>query len=297
MGTAQKVSVPADALLFYWRDHKNVEFSNFYPCKITIDGKCYNSTEHYFQSEKATSVELKEWIRAAPTAGYSKRAAHILKTEDMDPDWEERKVDVMRTALYAKFTQHEELRKILLATGERELHEDSPTDMVWGMHGEDLLGKLLMELRAALRSSKPETFLRKPVVDRDDYKPTKSEDTTYNNGWVTVRIPKQFKKWRERLLESKSFRVSVMDAVDEKLKELLKQYPVNLEIYWMEEGPLFKIGIHCSAYPEPSRMRYSCNNIDNQPQADILHLCLCAYMDKLIDALNELECNPDAFKE
>ncbi len=205
----------------------------------------------------------------------------------------------MRKALYAKFIQNLDLREMLLATGDAELHEDSPTDMVWGRRGQDLLGKLLMELRAALRTSCPEAFLRKPVIDKEKYRPTKSENTTYNKGWVTVGIPKQFEKWRERLMESKTFRVSVMDAVDERLAETLKQYPVNLEIYWMEGGPLFKISAHCSAGPDPelSHLRYNCSNIDNQPQADILHLCLSAYMETLIDALNELECNPDAFKQ
>ena len=161
MATTQGKDADANgAILFYWKDRKNVEFSNFYPCKIVVDGEAYSSTEHYFQSQKAATPELRKWIRNSPTASYSKRAAHIIKQEDMDPDWEKNRVGVMRKALYAKFTQNPDLREKLLATGDAELHEDSPTDMVWGMHGQDLLGKLLAELRAALRTSNPEVFLR-----------------------------------------------------------------------------------------------------------------------------------------
>ena len=61
----------------------------------------------------------------------------------------------MKTALRAKFTQHENLKKILLDTGDRELIEDSPTDYQWGCGqdgtGQNLLGKALVEIRTELR--------------------------------------------------------------------------------------------------------------------------------------------------
>jgi len=61
----------------------------------------------------------------------------------------------MKTALRAKFTQHEDLKKILLDTGDRELIEDSPVDYQWGCGkdgtGQNLLGKALVEIRQELR--------------------------------------------------------------------------------------------------------------------------------------------------
>lgn len=52
-----------------------------------------------------------------------------------------------------KFDQHPELKGKLMATGEAEIIEDSKTDAFWGIGkkgtGKNMLGKMLMELRAA----------------------------------------------------------------------------------------------------------------------------------------------------
>ncbi len=62
----------------------------------------------------------------------------------------------MREALTAKFRQNPELLEQLLATGDAELVENSPVDYFWGIgadgSGKNTLGKLLMEVRAALRA-------------------------------------------------------------------------------------------------------------------------------------------------
>jgi hypothetical protein len=64
------------------------------------------------------------------------------------------KVDVMRDILRAKVAQHEYVRRKLLATGDRELIEDSWRDDFWGWgpnrDGQNMLGKLWMEVRAEL---------------------------------------------------------------------------------------------------------------------------------------------------
>jgi ribA/ribD-fused uncharacterized protein len=66
------------------------------------------------------------------------------------------KDDIMREALRAKFTQHEDLRKILLETGDARLVEHTTNDRYWGDGGDgsglNMLGKLLMELREELRN-------------------------------------------------------------------------------------------------------------------------------------------------
>jgi predicted NAD-dependent protein-ADP-ribosyltransferase YbiA (DUF1768 family) len=65
------------------------------------------------------------------------------------------KVQIMRDLLVEKFSQEPE-RSILLATGDEELVEGNWWhDTFWGQcpvgHGENMLGKLLMELREAIR--------------------------------------------------------------------------------------------------------------------------------------------------
>ena len=69
-------------------------------------------------------------------------------------DWEKVKCDVMLKALLAKFTQHEDLKRLLLSTGNRHLVEHTSNDSFWGDggngSGQNNLGRLLMEVRQAL---------------------------------------------------------------------------------------------------------------------------------------------------
>ena len=62
----------------------------------------------------------------------------------------------MRAALRAKFTQHPALRSLLVGTGDAELIEHTANDRYWADggdgRGKNMLGKLLMELRAHLRT-------------------------------------------------------------------------------------------------------------------------------------------------
>ena len=60
----------------------------------------------------------------------------------------------MAEALRAKFTQHDELRDILLSTGDAKLVEHTRRDSYWGDGGgggKNMMGQLLMELRDELR--------------------------------------------------------------------------------------------------------------------------------------------------
>lgn len=74
-------------------------------------------------------------------------------------DWDAVKVGIMRDILRAKVAQHEYVRRKLLATGDRELVENSWRDDYWGWgpnrDGRNMLGKLWMEVRAELRAALP----------------------------------------------------------------------------------------------------------------------------------------------
>ena len=65
----------------------------------------------------------------------------------------------MRAVLRAKFTQHEDLKQLLLETGDAPLVEsatvDNPVNRLWGKVngvGKNTLGIMLMELRTELRN-------------------------------------------------------------------------------------------------------------------------------------------------
>ena len=61
----------------------------------------------------------------------------------------------MKRALMRKFEAHDEIRGLLLDTGEDELVEDAPRDYYWGpgAHGtgKNMPGKILMEVRGVFR--------------------------------------------------------------------------------------------------------------------------------------------------
>ena len=67
------------------------------------------------------------------------------------------KYDVMIKALQAKFSQHKDLKDILLGTGNKTLVEDAKYDNVWGVgsdgKGQNLLGKALMQVRGELKEN------------------------------------------------------------------------------------------------------------------------------------------------
>ncbi len=146
-------------VLFYYEKGENIEFSNLYPSRIRISGRSYGSVEAYYQSRKAKTAELRKWIASARNGAEAKRRGESLKRDQIAKDWNLKRLAVMRKALFAKFTQNQRLRMRLLATGNAEMHEDSPDDMFWGIKGRDVMGKMLVRLRSALKSGKPRRFL------------------------------------------------------------------------------------------------------------------------------------------
>lgn len=78
------------------------------------------------------------------------------------PDWDAVRVKIMRWCLRVKLAQHwETFSRLLLATGDQPIVEDSRKDDFWGAKPQDdgtlvggnVLGRLLMELREQLRHS------------------------------------------------------------------------------------------------------------------------------------------------
>lgn len=140
---------------------------------VDEEGRTWRSTEHYYQWHRYAphSRALGDAIRAAPTAlaakqltsqsGYAawRRRAHpedrrslvALRAELKRWKAADTAIDLMRRALRLKFEQNPELRAALEATAPHRLSEygRSPRDF-WAHTGQDMLGRLLMELRAEL---------------------------------------------------------------------------------------------------------------------------------------------------
>jgi len=118
--------------------------SNFYPAEITLNGRTWPTSEHFYQAMKTLVEAEQEKIRQA---GHPAAAKKLGKGVKVRPDWDAVKENIMLEGLRAKFTQHPDLAEKLLSTGTEELVENSPTDSYWGYR----LGHLLMKVRSELR--------------------------------------------------------------------------------------------------------------------------------------------------
>lgn len=116
----------------------------------------FTNSEAAFQSEKTLEPYYKSLFCSCSPAEAKKLGRQTV----LRPDWEAVKVNIMRSVLDAKFSQNEQLKQALLATGERPLIEGNNwNDRFWGavmakngmMEGQNMLGRLLMSLRSRLR--------------------------------------------------------------------------------------------------------------------------------------------------
>ena len=139
---------------FYRTDDPYGEFSNLSPHPIVVDGVVWPTSEHFFQAQKFAGTEHEEAIRHASTPDKAAKMGRDRK-RPLRADWEEMRNDVMQLATYCKFTQHPELRQLLLDTEDAWLVEHTTNDHYWGDggdgSGQNMLGRILMEIRDLLK--------------------------------------------------------------------------------------------------------------------------------------------------
>jgi ribA/ribD-fused uncharacterized protein len=141
-------------------------FSNFFEREFTYRGMKCKTLEHPYQALKSSDPKEFAQIMLAETPGKAKRMGGprgIIKS--FRPDWEDIKYDLMVELVRAKFSQHADLREILLGTGDAILIEGNyHHDNIWGdcycgrlpkcdKAGRNLLGKALMQVREELRNA------------------------------------------------------------------------------------------------------------------------------------------------
>lgn len=134
--------------------------SNFYAAEVEWEGKKYRSTEHAYQAAKSLDPIVRENIRNHPKFVDAKKLGGEL---DCRPDWEDVKIGVMEDVVRQKFTKHQDLKEMLLATGDAYLEETNYWhDCFWGVctcngpkckTGANNLGKILMKIREEIKSS------------------------------------------------------------------------------------------------------------------------------------------------
>jgi ribA/ribD-fused uncharacterized protein len=119
-----------------------------------LDGAEWPSVEHYYQGMKFEDPTLRELIRGASHPRDAEALAKKNKRR-IRRDWKTLKQTVMTRGVYIKCKAHPEAAEALLATGDKDLVENSQYDYYWGCgrdgRGENAYGKVLMRVRDRLR--------------------------------------------------------------------------------------------------------------------------------------------------
>lgn len=147
--------------------------SNFYKASFYSDlyGKTFKTTEQYFMYEKAVffkDFEAAEKILKTDDPQKAKDLGRLVKNY-VNAEWAKIRYDVMLDANILKFTQNEDIKAKLLATGDKLLIECNLKDAIWSCGldmsnpdvldkskwaGTNLLGEVLMEVRTYLKEKK-----------------------------------------------------------------------------------------------------------------------------------------------
>lgn len=156
-----------EPILFFGADESKGEYRNFSNMSqhpIDIDGEKFPSVEHYFQAMKAREFKDDEMYNKIVTAKTAKAVKAMGKKVKnfVKEIWDSKRDEVMEKAVHAKFTQHPELRKQLLDTGDKPIGEADPRNLYWGIgtsvesekskypskwRGQNRMGRLLMKIR------------------------------------------------------------------------------------------------------------------------------------------------------
>lgn len=159
-------------VVYFYKIGENIPydcFSQWYYSPI-VDNKgiTYQSIEQYLMAQKAMifgdDVTYRQ-IMASDNPSTIRDMGRRIKGYS-DEVWRANRYVIAITGNYLKFYQHEDLRMVLLSTGNRGIAEASPRDGVWGIgipsdvatklgrrgwKGSNLLGSVLMTVRTMLR--------------------------------------------------------------------------------------------------------------------------------------------------
>lgn len=143
---------------FYQTNAIHGYLNNFKKAPFTIYGRTWNNVETPYQYKKTLIPDEQKKFFECKTPREARDLGQIVTIR---PDWDDIKIIVMYECVRAKFEQNLDLKAQLLSTGMEELIEDSPIDYFWGCGkngtGKNMLGKILIFVRAELRDEKETT--------------------------------------------------------------------------------------------------------------------------------------------
>lgn len=132
-----------------------MDLSAFSAHEVEVDGVVYKTLEHAYHALRIKPGSEHEAIRSqrSPMDAWREGQKYKHNSELLVVDYN--KYEIMEQLCRAKLMQHEDVKNVLLATGERELLKVYDTDYDWGtgadFSGENKMGKLWMKLRDELK--------------------------------------------------------------------------------------------------------------------------------------------------
>jgi len=130
--------------------------SPFSAHRIEIWGEAFPTHEHAYQASRVKPGPERDEIKNAPSPKDAWRVGQKYKNDPNIVVADFNKDRVVEEIMRAKLTQHQDVKTILKASGDRELHKVYAPDTYWGMSkdgtkGENKMGKIWMKLREELK--------------------------------------------------------------------------------------------------------------------------------------------------
>jgi ribA/ribD-fused uncharacterized protein len=169
--------------VFHKTKEANGELSNMAAgFKLVVNGIAILTSEALYQACRFPSrPDVQEIIIAQASPMRAKMKGRPHRLAHTRADWDDVRVDIMRWSIRVKLAQNfESFSTVLRSSGQKTIVEKSHQDGFWGavqsnensdiLEGENMLGKLLMELREELyTTSNPSKFLSVEPLDIPDF--------------------------------------------------------------------------------------------------------------------------------
>jgi ribA/ribD-fused uncharacterized protein len=165
---------PGDCAVFWKTREPLGELSNMasgFP--VAVGRTLWPTTEALYQACRFPHLpEIQQMLMSEPSAMAAKMRSKPYRPQTR-PDWHSVRIPVMRWCIRLKFQQHRNtFGASLLATAPRTVVERSTRDRYWGavldndglLRGENVLGRLLQEVREHALDEAPEVWAIPPDV-------------------------------------------------------------------------------------------------------------------------------------
>ena len=120
---------------------------------VEYKGVVYPTVEHAYHCQRYSDPKVIEEIKNARSAKLAWQISQKYKAQQI-PDFDTRKVEVMEDICRVKVQQHEDVKEVLLESGDAAIIKSYP-DSFWGIglngEGRNELGKIWIRLREELR--------------------------------------------------------------------------------------------------------------------------------------------------